>query len=94
MTERVVWTYWVSRDSLNGELSGKCVLWFHKPIRVRHAQRITWVPVDHRAPGCLGEFVTDEIYGWFKVYPETDLELIRVECCPSQKEIEAAERNR
>lgn len=87
---RTTWTYWVSRDSVDGELSSKCVLWFHKPIRNRAARRVTWVPFDHRATGSLGEHTTDEIYGWFKVYPETDLELIRVECCPSQKELDAA----
>lgn len=89
---RAVWVYFVSRDSLSGELSGKCSLWYAKPIRVQHRYRVTWVGADDRYPCHLGEFRCDEVFSWFKVYPETDRELIRVEQYATQRMLEAARR--
>ncbi len=90
MNDKVVWVYFVSRDSVGGVLSDTCHLWHAKPTRVRHATRITWVGTDHKNPGLIGEYPPDEIHKWFRVYPQTDLELIRAEVCPSQKEIDDA----
>lgn len=77
--DRDVWTYWVSRDSIAGSLSAKCHLWYKKPIRVKHGYRVTWVNADETDPGHLGEHSLRDVEAWFRVVPETDLELIRVE---------------
>jgi hypothetical protein len=90
---RETWTYWISRDSINGELSGKCSLWYAKPIRVKHRYRVTWVGADHRAPAHLGDHPPDHVAAWFGVYPETDLELIRVEQTPTAKMLAEAEKH-
>lgn len=92
MSDKPVWTYWVSRDSLDGILDAKCNVWRIKPIRVQHRYRVTWVCADHLDPGHLGEFPPDEVGKWFRVYPETDRELICVETYPSQAELDKALR--
>lgn len=86
---RITWTYWISRDSLNGELAEKCALWNAKPTRKKHDYRVTWVGSDIIDPGHLGEFTPQEIDAWFRVHPETDLELIRAEVHPTQAELDA-----
>lgn len=73
------WIYYVTRDSLGGDLSAKCGLWGVKPTRVKHRYRVTWVATDARDPGYIGEYTIKDVLSWFRVYPETDLELIRVE---------------
>lgn len=91
--ERITWTYWISRDSLNGELSGKCNLWIAKPQRVKHRYRVTWVSPrvsDHREH--LGEFAPETVALWFGVYPETDLELVRVEQGVTERMLEEARK--
>jgi hypothetical protein len=85
--DRTVWTYWVSRDSLQGELSGQCHLWWQKPLRVKHGYRVTWVNTDEHNPGLLGAFSPRDIKGWFRTIPETDLELIRIEMHPTEAEL-------
>ena len=89
---RHVWTYWLSRDSIHGELSGKVHLWRERPTRVRHRYRVTWVDSDHRKSGHLGEFPPSEIAAWFRVYPETDLELIRIDTHPTPHDLERARK--
>ena len=87
--ERETWVYFVSRDSINGELSGKCALWCAKPTRVRFRYRVTWVGTDPAVPALLGEYSPETVESWFGVYPETDLELIRVEQTPTEKMLAA-----
>ena len=87
-----LWVYFVSRDSLNGELLGTCSLWIEKPVRVKHRGRVTWVAADERNPGHLGDFKPLKILRWFRVFPETDRELIRVETYPSARELEEAKK--
>ena len=82
---RETWVYWVSRDSVDGALSGKCSLWYAKPIRVKHRYRVTWVGADYSAPCHLGDYSPQDIAYWFGTYPETDLELLRVEQTPTEK---------
>ena len=86
--ERIAWTYFVSRDSLDGALSASCSLWNEKPLRTRAGSRVVWSSVI----GHLGEFRPAEVASWFRTYPETDLELVRIETRPSQKEFEEAKR--
>jgi hypothetical protein len=87
VSAREVWTYFLSRDSLQGELSGKVHLWYRKPMRTKHSYRVSWLCADHRDPGYLGAFGTDEIEMWFgrERIPETDLQLIRIEQYASEK---------
>ena len=85
-TEAPTWTYWLSRDSLDGALSAKCSLWYMKPLRTRIGNRVTWVH-EH---GHLGEFRPDEILTWpaFHTYPETNMELLVIETRPNAAELE------
>lgn len=87
----LTWTYWVSRDSTNGELSGKCSLWRARPLRVKHRYRVAWVGASTLDPGHLGDFRLDEIYAWFRVHPETDRELIRIEWGVTERMLKDAE---
>lgn len=82
----VTWTYWLSRDSLDGALNARCSLWHVRPLRTRVGGRVTWTS----ATGHLGDFRPDEIIAWraFRTYPETDRELIRVETVPTAEELE------
>lgn len=90
---RPTWTYYVSRDSINGELSGTCSLWNTKPQRVQHRYRVTWVGPDTSEPGHLGDYAPETVALWFGVYPETDRELIRADTTPTEKMLaEAAKR--
>jgi hypothetical protein len=90
--DRPVWTYFVTRDSLAGALSGVCQLWYNKPVRVRHAYRVTWVCADHHDPGHLGECSLKEVQGWFRTQPDTDLELIKAEQYASPKMLDDAKK--
>lgn len=89
--ERTTWTYFVSRDSINGEPSGMCTLWYIKPIRSKQRYRVTWVAAGHPESGCLGEYRVDEVRAWFRTIPDTDLELLKVEQFASPKMIADAE---
>lgn len=86
--DRTVWRYYVTRDSIGGELSGTCQLWYIKPIRVKHSYRVTWVCADHRDPGHLGEYRRDEVQKWFRVVPGTDLEMLRIETYATETELQ------
>ncbi len=88
--ERITWTYFVSRDSVRGELSGVCALWYAKPLRVKTGYRVTWVGGNDRDPCYLGAFPAREIVGWFNTCPDTDMELIRVEQYPTEQMLAAA----
>lgn len=83
--ESTDWAYWISRDSLDGALNAKCALWCSRPLRTRIGGRVTWTSVY----GYLGMFRPDEILAWpaFHTYPETDVELIRVETRPTKDEL-------
>ncbi len=87
---RQTWTYWVSRDSLNGDLSGTCSLWYAKPVRAKHKGRVVWIGASDTNPCFIGQYPVDEIAGWFNVYPETDMELIKAEQYPSAKRLAEA----
>jgi hypothetical protein len=88
--ESTTWTYWISRDSLDGALSALCSLWNEKPLRTRAGARVVWSHVD----GHLGNFRPDEILSWpaFHTYPETDMELLVVETRPSAAELAGAKK--
>ncbi len=86
--ETITWEYWVSRDSIDGAVSATCSLWHVKPLRTKAGPRVVWTSVY----GFLGEFRADEIVSWFRVCPDTDLELLHIETRPSK--IELAEANR
>ena len=90
---RIVSTYWVTRNSVDGALAAKCDLWNTKPTRVQHRYRVTWVGDDPAMPGHLGEFRPDEIAAWWRVYPETDREIICIETHPSKADLENQRKN-
>lgn len=83
--ETVTWTYWLSRDSLDGALNTRCSLWSERPLRTRVDERISWTSIS----GHLGDFTPAEVLAWraFKTYPATDRELIRVETRPAAEEL-------
>lgn len=87
---RPIWTYWISRDSIQGELSGKCHLWCRKPTRTKHGYRVAWLNTDEHDPGHVGEYDLKDIQAWFRVIPDTDLELIRCEMCPTDAQLTEA----
>lgn len=79
-TERIVWTYWVSRDSIRGQLVPTCSIWWIKPVRkVRRGRCTTWTDADENQPGRFGDYTLDETRGFCRTVPDTDLELIVVE---------------
>ncbi len=85
---RTTWVYFVSRDSVAGALSAKCTVWGQKPLRTKIGPRVTWVS----ERGHLGDFSPQEIIAWpaFRTYPETDMELIRIETRPTREELDRA----
>ena len=74
-----VWTYFVSRNSLDGVLAEKCDLWGISPLRSKSTHRVTWLGTSVEDPGHIGEYTLDVIRGWFGVIPDSDRELIRAE---------------
>lgn len=79
------WTYFISVDSFRGETRQICDLWCVKPMRTKAGERVIWSAIDHENPGHLGGYTREEIVAWFGVYPETDLELIKIEQTPTEK---------
>ncbi len=75
---RETWVYWVSRDSFNGVLADFCNIWWIEPKRAKGVNRITWCP-RYAEPGHFGHYSLDEVRKMYRVIPDTDLELIRVE---------------
>jgi hypothetical protein len=94
MSDRPVWTYWVTRDSGYGQLSHLCRLWCRKPTRVRRPHGVTWVDTAPSDPGKIGIYTIAEVSRWFRVYPETDLELIKAEQHPTDRELADLEKQR
>ncbi len=92
--KRTVWVYFVSRDSINGEPDGMCDLWYLKPTRTKHRYRVTWAATNVADPGHLGRFRTDEVQAWFRVIPDTDLELLKVEQFATPKMLEEAKKQK
>lgn len=90
MSERVVWTYWISRDATAGVLSPNCRLWYRKPQRMRKDGDVRWLPTDRQDHGYIGEHATEQCAIWFRTIPETDLELIRFEMYPTERQIKDA----
>ena len=89
------WTYWVSRDSIQGELAGMCHLWYRKPMRTKIGYRVTWLNADEQDPGHLGEYALEDVARWFGTerVPETDLQLMKIEWGVTEKMLkEATER--
>lgn len=80
--ERQEWTYWISRDSTEGELRGACHLWYGKPERKRDGVHVMW-----QGPYYIGEYSLDDIRYWFNVVPDTDLELIRCETYATESQL-------
>jgi hypothetical protein len=72
-------TFYLSRDSVDGELSRAVEMWTTKPVRVRHSYRTTWVSSDLWAPGHESTLTLAEAQKRFRVVPDTDLELIKIE---------------
>lgn len=73
-----VWTYFITRDSLNGTLSAFGRLWWVKPKRLSNNGRVWWLPGNTVEGGVLGMFDIEELKTCFKTVPETDLEMIVV----------------
>lgn len=86
--ETTTWVYWISRDSIDGVLSAKCSLWHERPLRTHCGNRATWTS----SHGHLGQYRPDDVAYWFRTYPATDRELIRVETRPSKEQLEEAKR--
>lgn len=88
--ETTTWTYWISRDSLDGALNAKCSVWCMRPLRTRVGTRVVWMS----ATGHLGDFRPDEIIAWrgFHTYSETNVELIRVETRPTKEQLDELKR--
>lgn len=82
---KVTWTYFISRDTVAGALSGTCHLWYVKPLRTCTGNRVTWVDADHRAPGFIGEYRLIDIERWFGAerIPESDIMLMKIEQTPT-----------
>lgn len=86
---RVTWVFWITRDSYGGQLAAKCTVWTGlKPLRVHVEDRVTWVDSDHRQPALVGEYTSENVALWWRTYPETDREIIKVETFASQRELE------
>jgi hypothetical protein len=77
--QRQVWTYFVSRDSLDGVPSAMCNLWYAKPMRTKVLHRVVWLAGDDDNPCHLGEYSLDDVRAWFRTIPDTDLELIKID---------------
>lgn len=88
--EGVEWTYYISRDSLAGVLSAKCSLWWQKPARIAKGRSVLWG--DKSKPGYLGEYAPAVLAPRFRTYPETDLELIKIETRPTAAEYEESKK--
>ena len=80
--ERVVWTYWISRNSRGGVLSPYCRVWYIKPQRERRGNDVQWF-----STGYLAEQLVDDTQAWSRTIPETDLELIRLETYPTEQQL-------
>lgn len=73
-----VWTYWITRDSTDGEPASKCDLWSYRPTRTVVGGRVRWEPKTENS--CyLGEQDLQDLRRWFGTYSDTDLECIVVE---------------
>jgi hypothetical protein len=72
----ITWTYWISRDSVNGVLSDYCHLWCGRPTRVRVAAGIDW----RGKQILIGKYKLTYIESWFGAerIPETDIMLFKV----------------
>lgn len=70
-------TFYVTRDSLDGALMAKCDVWTGKPVRNVQRTRVTWV----QGPDCTHTAyrTVDQVQREYGAFPETDLELIKVE---------------
>lgn len=70
-------TLYVTRDSLDGALMAKCDVWRGKPVRNVRGTRVTWV----QGADCMhtAHLTTAQLQREHGVYPETDLELIKIE---------------
>lgn len=75
---REVWTYLITRDSVNGYLSKYCSLWtVVRPAREHTDAAVTWGPKSGQY--YLGDHHVDDISRWFKTTPDTDRECIIAE---------------
>jgi hypothetical protein len=90
VSERLVWVYFISRNSSKGKLRNTCRLWYRKPMRERGDTYVQWLPTNRADNGYIGEYFLNDVQRWFRTYPETDLELIRVETYPTDKQIREA----
>ncbi len=76
---RETWVYWISRDSYDGELADSCNIWWIQPERRRVAGHVTWCPRLAAYTGHFGRYSLEDVMKMYRVKPDTDLELIRVE---------------
>ncbi len=80
-------TYWLTRDSIAGTLSAKCSVWTGlKPVRVRYKNRVVWVDAAGEGSKLAGEYLPAALVSWWRVYPETDREIIRVDTMATAKD--------
>lgn len=92
MSERVVWTYYVSRDTFDGKLADTCNIWWEKPERRTCGNHVTWCPRVFQQPCHFGRYMLDEVRRLYRVAPDTDLELIRIEQYASAKMLAEAQQ--
>ncbi len=73
MSERITWTYWITR------IADACTLWYVKPTRRRVDGGAEWYGF-----GKLGTYPAEHVKFWFHTIPDDDSQLVRVEQYPTQ----------
>lgn len=72
-------TYYLSRDSAHGKLEPVVNMWWKRPLRLQKAGHVIWVAGNESESGHFGEYEVKQILAWFRVFPETDRELVVAE---------------
>lgn len=85
MSDRQVWTYYLTRDSENGRVDAKIDVWWKHPIRVDHGCCITWEPSDQNEPGWYQKYEPGVLRADGVTVPDTDRELIVAERWATEK---------
>lgn len=76
MSEREVWTYYISRNSENGVLDAEYDVWWKQPIRKNYGCCVVWEAVDQNETGHFRKHTKLELELERVTLPDTDLELI------------------
>lgn len=78
---RAVWTYFVSRNSVDGIPVGTCSIWWIHPLRDDTKKgKITWIPTGPlNDDGYFGSHSLEDTIKFCRVVPDDDRQLIVVE---------------